>query len=176
MKFIDDLLEPLRDRIAASAPAQKVWAYYETAAPREQFALRMLGAFLGVVLIALFVILPLHRYHSGAIDDYRAQRETLQWMQENRAEVAGSAKKPREPGTSLLTLANQTARTQGLAFKRYEPNANQGLNLWLEQVPFNQVVKWLVALERDHGVVAVEFSATRRDQPGIVDVRIVLQG
>lgn len=177
MKFIDNMLEQLRDRIAASAPAQKLWAYYETAAPREQTALKALGVFLSLVLILLLVILPLHRFNSGAVADYRAQRETLQWMQDNRASIGNSvSQKQRDPGASLLTLANQSAREFGFAFKRYEPNANQGLNLWLEQVPFNQVVKWLEALERDYGIIAVEFSASRRDEAGIVDVRVVLQG
>ncbi|MFT3931245.1 MAG: type II secretion system protein GspM [Spongiibacteraceae bacterium] len=177
MKFVDSILEQLRDRIAASVPAQKLWAYYETAAPREQTALKALGVFLSVVLILLLVILPLHRFNNGAVADYRTQSETLQWMQANRAAIGnGSAQKQRDPGASLLTLANQSAREFGLAFKRYEPNANQGLNLWLEQVPFNQVVKWLEALERDYGIIAVEFSASRRDEAGIVDVRVVLQG
>lgn len=176
MKFVDNVLEQLRDRIAATLPAQKLWAYYEAAAPREQTVLKALGVFLCLVLILLLVILPLHRFNSSAIADYRAQRETLQWMQENRSAINNAAPKQREAGASLLTVANQSARDAGLAFKRYEPNANQGLNLWLEQVPFNQVVKWLDVLERDYGIVAVEFTASRRDEAGIVDIRVVLQG
>jgi general secretion pathway protein M len=176
MKIVDDLLEQLRNRMAESTPGQKLWAYYETAAPREQIALKALGIFLSAVLILLLVILPLHHFNSGAIADYRAQRDTLQWMHDNRAGISSDTQKQRAPDASLLTLANQSARNFGLVFKRYEPNANQGLNLWLEQVPFNQVVKWLEELERTSGVVAIEFTATRRDEAGVVDVRIVLQG
>lgn len=176
MKFVDNLLEQLRDRVAATVPAQKIWAYYETAAPRDQLVLKALGVFLIAVVVLLLVILPLHRFNSSAVADYRAQSETLQWMQDNRSAINNSAPKQREPGSSVLTLANQSARDFGLAFKRYEPNANQGLNLWLEQVPFNQVVKWLEVLQRDYGIVAIEFTASRRDEAGSVDVRIVLQG
>lgn len=176
MKFIDELLEQLRNGIASTLPAQKLWAYYESAAPREQLALKALGAFLGAVVILVLVILPLHRFNSGAVADYYSQRETLQWMQDNRTAISTTTQKQREPGSSLLTLANQSARSFNLGFKRYEPNANQGLNLWLEQVPFNQVVKWLEVLERDYGIVAIEFTASRRDEAGVVDVRVVLQG
>jgi general secretion pathway protein M len=176
MKLIDDLLEQLRERVAASMPAQKLWAYYETAAPREQNIVKALGVFVGAMLILLLIVLPLHHFNANAIADYREQRDTLQWMQNNRAAVGNDTRKQREPGSSLFTLANQGARNFGLAFKRYEPNANQGLNLWLEQVPFNQVVKWLDALERDYGIVAVEITASRRDEAGMVDVRVVLKG
>ncbi len=176
MRVIDNVLEQFRERIAATLPAQKLWAYYETAAPREQAALKALGVFVSLVLVLLLVILPLHRYNSRALADYHAQNETLQWMQDNRSAINGSTPKQRDPGASLLTLANDSAHELGLSFKRYEPNANQGLNLWLEQVPFNQVVKWLEVLEREYGIVAVEFTASRRDEAGIVDVRVVLQG
>lgn len=176
MKAVDEFLEALRERVAATVPAQKLWVYYETAAPREQLVLKALGGFLALVMLLVLLILPLHRFNTDAIADYRAQQDTLAWMQSNRAAIGSSEQKQRAPGDSLLTLANQSARNFGLAFKRYEPNANQGLNLWLEQVPFNQVIKWLDALERDYGVVAVELTVSRRDAAGVVDVRVILQG
>lgn len=168
--------ESLRDRFAAHPLTQKLWARYEVAAPREQLALRMLGGFLLAILLLVLVLLPLHRFNSDAVAAYHAQQDTLAWMQANRALIGNSSGVARKPGDSVLTLANQSARTMGLSFKRYEPNGERGLNLWLEQVPFDQVVKWLDALERDYGVIAVDFSASRRNEAGLVDVRLVLQG
>lgn len=175
MKAAGQFLENLRERIASTVPAQKLWAYYETAAPREQTVLKALGIFFALLSVLILVVLPLHRFNSAAIADYRAQQETLQWMQDNRGAIGSSEQKQRAPGDSLLTLANQSARNFGFAFKRYEPNANHGLNLWLEQVPFNQVVKWLDVLEREYGIVASELAVSRRDA-GMVDVRVILQG
>lgn len=177
MSHIDEWWEILRDRVAAHALTQKLWTRYEAAAPREQLALRVLGGFLAALLVLLLVVLPLHRFNSDAIAAYRAQQDTLTWMQSNRALIGSSSSgAARKPGDSVLTLANQSARNLGLSFKRYEPNGERGLNLWLEQVPFDQVVKWLDVLERDYGVIAVDFSASRRNEAGLVDVRLILQG
>ena len=44
------LFEQLRERIAASATSQRIWAYYEAAAPREQLAMQIGG---GAVLLVL---------------------------------------------------------------------------------------------------------------------------
>lgn len=176
MKTARALFEDLRDQLAATPLAQKLWARYETAAPREQLVMRTLGGVLLLLAILVLVILPLHRFNAGAIGDYRAQQETLAWMQANRNAVGSGEVKARAAGDSLLTLANQSARNFGITFKRYEPNGDKGLNLWLEQVPFNQVVRWLDALERDHGIVPVEFTASRRTEAGMVDVRVNLQG
>jgi general secretion pathway protein M len=146
------------------------------AAPREQLALRVLGGFLLLAFLATLVLLPLHRFNADSIAAFQAQQDTLAWMQANRAAIGTAANTQRKPGDSVLTLANQSARELGLAFKRYEPSGERGLNLWLEQVPFDQVVKWLAILERDYGVIAVDFSASRRDEAGLVDVRLILQG
>lgn len=168
--------ERLRERIAASELAQRLWARYEVAAPREQAAVKLIGVLLGLLLVFGAIVAPLHRYHADARADYRQQQETLAWMQANRALAGAAGSGPSRPaGESLLALANRSARAGGLAFKRSEPAGDRGLNLWLERVPFNQVVAWLGQLEREHGVVASEFAASRRAEPGIVDVRVTLQ-
>ena len=177
MNRLSEWLEMLRERVAAHALTQKLWARYELAAPREQLMLRVLGLFFLALLLVFAVILPLHHFNTDAIADYRAQQDTLAWMQSNRGAVkAGAAPAARQQGDSVLTIANQSARSQGLSFKRYEPNGERGVNLWLEQVSFDQVVRWLELLERDFGVIAVDFSVTRRDEAGMVDVRLNLQG
>lgn len=176
MNRVQELWEKGWDHIAATAAAQKIWAYYEAAAPREQLALKILGVFLSILVAALLIVAPLHQFNKNATADYREQQETLAWMESNRHLVNAAAPSARQPGTSLLTVANQSARNFGLGFKRYEPRGDNGLNLWLEKVPFNQVVKWLGALERDFGVVAADFSVSRRDEAGLVDVRLILEG
>jgi general secretion pathway protein M len=141
--------------------------------------LRVLGLFFLALLLIFAIVLPLHHFNADAVADYRAQRDTLAWMESNRQAVSKAGATPsaaRQPGDSVLTIANQSARTLGLSFKRYEPNGERGVNLWLEQVPFDQVVRWLELLERDYGVTAVDFSASRRDEAGMVDVRLNLQG
>jgi general secretion pathway protein M len=176
MKRLNEWWEMLRERFAAHPLTQKLWARYEVAAPREQMALRVLGGFLLIVLLVTVVLMPLHRFNTDSIAAFQAQQDTLAWMQANRTAIGNASAPTRKPGDSILTLANQSARELGLSFKRYEPSGERGLNLWLEQVPFDQVVKWLAALERDYGVIAVDFSASRRTEAGLVDVRLILQG
>jgi len=175
MRTFNTLLERLRDEVASTLLAQRVWARYETAAPREQLAVKILGGFLLAMILIFMVLLPLHRYNSNAIADYRGQQETLAWMQSNRGAIGQAAAKPRAPSDSLLSLATKAARAAGVGIKRYEPSGD-GLNVWLEQVPFNQVVQWLEALQRDYGIVPSDLTASKRDAAGMVDVRVTLQG
>ena len=179
MNRVSEWLELLRERIAAHPLTQRLWARYELAAPREQLMLRGLGLFFLVLILLFAIVVPLHEFNAGAIADYRAQQDTLAWMENNRGAVGkgAAATSARKSGDSVLSMVNQSARPLGIGFKRYEPNGERGVNLWLEQVPFDQVVRWLELLERDYGVIAVDISVTsRRDEAGLVDVRLNLQG
>lgn len=169
------LWESCWDRIAASTLGQKVWAYYEAAAPREQLIIKVASGLILLVL-AWMLLTPLHEFNQNAAADYEQQQDTLAWMQANRALVGKAVPSARKPGESLLTVANQSARRFGLSFRRYEPKGENGLNLQLEKVPFNQVVQWLGVLEHEYGVHAVDLTTSRRDEPGVVDVRVVLEG
>jgi general secretion pathway protein M len=168
--------EQLRERIAASELAQRLWSRYEMARPGEQLAIKSAGVVVAVLIVASLIVLPLHDYHSAARANYLQQVETLAWMQANRGRVGSAAAATERPaGESLLALANQSARSAALSFQRTEPAADGKLNLWLEKVSFNQVVGWLGRLEQEYGIVASELAATRRAEPGLVDVRVTLQ-
>lgn len=169
--------ERVRDRIAATEAAQRAWGWYQAATPREQLYLTVAGVALTALLVWLLVLSPLISFSGNARADYLQQRETLAWMQANRHRTGSQpAAQARAPGESLLGIANQSARAAGLTFRRYEPTGDSGLNLWLEGVPFNQLVQWLEALERDYAIATAELTVTRRDEPGLVDARVVVEG
>ena len=168
--------ERLRERIAASPACQRIWGYYEAAAPREQMAMMVGAAAVVLLLIWLLIVAPLHGWSRSARAEYQQQRDTLAWMEANRQRVGAvaNASSERVPGEALLTLANRTAARRGISFRRYEPVGSNGLSVTLERASFNELVQWLGELERS-GVVARELSVRRRDEAGLVDARIVIE-
>ncbi len=169
------LFEKLRDGIVSSRGVQRVWAYYEAAAPREQMAMTVGGIALALLLVLLLVIAPLHSASSNARAEYLSQRETLAWMEANRHRVGNSAGRgERVPGEALLTLANRTAARHGISFRRYEPVGTNGLSVTLEGIGFNSLMQWLGELERS-GVITGELSVRQRSEPGLIDARIVIE-
>lgn len=168
------VFDQLFNRLAASRTVQRVWAHYESAAPREQMAMMVGGAALVLLVLALLVIAPLHGLSRDARAEYEMQRETLAWMEANRNRVGNTVSNERVAGESLLTLANRVAAQHGISFRRYEPVGTGGLSVTLEGAAFNALVQWLGDLERN-GVVASELSVRKRDELGLVDARIVIE-
>jgi general secretion pathway protein M len=108
------------------------------------------------------------------------RRALVEWMETSAQEVRGlSGSLPANRGSqSLLALADGTARAQGLgpALQRVEPDGQRGVRVWLEQAPFDDVLRWLDKLVLENGVAVTAFTAERRPEAGRVNVRIVLEG
>ena len=168
------LLNQLLERVAASRTGQRIWTYYESAPPREQMAMLIGSAAVVLLFIWLLIVAPLHGWSRDARAEYEMQRETLSWMEANRHRISATSDSERVAGEALLTLANHTAAQYGISFRRFEPVGENGLSVTLEGAPFTALMQWLGELERS-GVVAKELSMRRRDEPGAVDARIVIE-
>ncbi len=136
---------------------------------------------LGLLLYAL----AWHPFQTRLTDLRRtvaAQRTDLTWMRQAAQEVKRlSSTDPtltQQGGPSLPTLVDQSARTEGLgsALKRVEPQSDGKLRVRLEQVDFDQMIRWLSNLERKHRVSTVNAVVDRQDRNGLVNARLLLQG
>jgi len=136
----------------------------------------------GALLVLLFLIawLPFGRHVDRLRDNVAAQRETRVWMQQAAAEVKqlrGSTPARKGAGQSLLAAADSTARQHGLAaaMKRVEPDGADKVRIRLEQAGFDDMMRWLELLVREHGVRIESITIDGRNQTGVVDARLTLQ-
>ena len=86
------------------------------------------------------------------------------------------ATSPTQREGSLLSVASNVAKNHELSFTRFEPDSDQRVRLWLENVKFNSVVSWLGEMEQSQGVSATDISVDGGTAPGYVNVRLTLQG
>ena len=66
-------------------------------------------------------------------------------------------------------------RPLGVAVKRYENESENKLRVWLENVPFDKMVRWLDQLETRYGLVIVNIAIDAEKEPGLVTAKLVLQ-
>jgi general secretion pathway protein M len=112
-------------------------------------------------------------------------RTDVTWMQQaagdvkrltNAAETNSQATPTRDE--SLLVFVDRTARAAGLgpAVKRVEPQGANQLQIRLEQVSFDEMIRWLGSLQQEHGIALINAVVDRQTESGRVDARLVLQG
>ncbi len=102
----------------------------------------------------------------------------LHWMREAALQLPNVQRlEPKDRGNqSLFALAQQSAVQVGLgnAFRRGEQDGAASVQIWLENAPYDQLVNWLQALQRDYAIVAVDANLDRVGA-GIVNARLRLQ-
>ncbi len=151
-------------------------------AERERLLIAGAGAVLALALFYLVVWEPVFKARAELDQALRAQRNTLQWMQQAAGEVQAlrsraGASALQGRNRSLLSVLDQTATQAGIRdrIERMEPDGKKGVKLWLEDVPFDTLVGWIERLERHYGVRAVRATFSATEQAGLVDARLTLE-
>jgi general secretion pathway protein M len=157
----------------------KEWWQLKT--PQEQLAM-IIGA---VAVLLLLIYLMMWRPFIQSLDKkvllVESQQVTLKWMQDNMGLVKSLRSQQRSKGASsneaLLTLVDRTAKRIQLRqqIQRIKPQGDHAVQMWIEQAPFDTIIKWLGQLTHSHAIGIESLSIERQDKPGLVNARLVLQ-
>lgn len=153
---------------------------YWSLPPRDRVLVNIIMATLTLMLLWLLIIAPAQRLRSEAAVKLAGQQATLQWVKDNEARAQAIAGKttssPRKSGQSLMAAVTSSTAQMGLTLKRYEPEGQEKLRVWLENQSFNKIMQWVDALQRQHGMSVVNVAIDAASQPGLVNAKIVLRG
>ena len=156
--------------------------WWQELSVRERRTLGLGGVALTAILFYFLLWQPLSQNNAQLERDLREAHDLLSWMQPAVAEIralGGTADGPTNVGRdrALFALADQHAREAGLgrSLEQVEPMADGSARVVLEQVGFDQLVRWLGSLRTGHGVEATSVSLRRAEVEGRVNAQIVLQ-
>lgn len=150
--------------------------------PGERRTLTIGGVALTLILIYFAGWVPLQEGVASLEGQVHEQQLLKRWMEQSAAEVRqlrrGDTTKKLEPGRSLLALVDQSLRSGQLAssLKRIEPEGESGVKVWLEQASFDEMMSWLLGLERQYGVMVSSLTVDRQSSAGRVDANLSLKG
>lgn len=161
------LAQPLRQRFDA-LPAND-----------KRALLIMIVTVLAAVAYLLFS--TTHTYQQKSIAFYKDAREDMYWMNINKAEIkklvtpqAGASSATPSDG-SLIAAATGAAKPFNVSFKRFQPEGDTGLRLWIEAAEFDRLLQWIDAMNKQ-GIVLEQLDVDRLEkQVGLVDARILLK-
>ena len=136
-----------------------------------------------LVVLLLYVLLwePFRASGQRLRQAVAEQRAELAWMRQSVQELqqlGSNATTQASAGRSLLTVVDQTARAAGLgaSLKRLVPQGDDQISVQLDAVAFNALLNWLLKLEREQRLTLINLNVDRTGSPGLVNVRIILQG
>ncbi|MEW8428690.1 MAG: type II secretion system protein M, partial [gamma proteobacterium symbiont of Ctena orbiculata] len=136
-------------------------------------------------VLLLLVYLLMWRPFTQALEKkallVESQQITLNWMQDNLDLVRSLRSQQRGKGAgsneALLTLVDRTAKRIQLRqqIQRIKPQGDNAVQLWIEEAPFDTIMKWLGQLTLTHAIEIDSLTIDRQEKQGLVNARLVLQ-
>lgn len=153
-------------------------SHWAQLAPRERMMVIAAAAALTLTLLFLLIWEPLvqrRQQQATALDGARAVAVRLE---EIGAEMGPSSQqtRPTVPGGALLATVDRAART-GLTDTpptRIQPEQDREVRVWIDEIAFENLLRWIDDLEQKQGVRAQTIDLERGEQPGRVNARLTL--
>jgi general secretion pathway protein M len=144
--------------------------------PRERMIVVGGGALAALVVLWLAVVSPL----LGRSAELRASVERKQKLLIDLGRVAGmqESRNPRpgnEPQQTLYVLVDSTAKEHGLQLPRTRQDGPDGVNVALQNAPFDALIDWLINLETAHSVKVESASISSAREQGLVNGQVFLR-
>ncbi len=152
----------------------------QMSASDQRALLVMLAA---IVLAVVYLSLSLsNSYQQSALSRYERTLQDSRWVDANQnrlLELASAKKKLIEKGSdnegaSLINQATVSAKPFGIAFKRFQPQEENGLRLWIEGAEFDMLIRWLAALDQQNIKLNQLEISKQEKQPGIAEARVLI--
>lgn len=149
---------------------------YRTLERRDQTALIGLGIFLGVLVLYYGVWLPSNEFFESRQLQRNRELSLITYMRasEDRARASSATSGQNVSGQALLTQISQTAQHFKINPNRLQPEGSNGVSVWFDDVPFNDLVRWLEQ-QSQKGITIRQISIDRGDDEGKVKARIVFR-
>jgi len=151
--------------------------WYNQLPIREQFMLAIVSAIVVIYLLILMVWQPLNESRERLHQRNRASNETLAEVKTLVAQYKEvSQNGAAAENISLPQLIDQTIREQQLSMTRFQPGSRGDASVRLENMPFDNVLRWLSDLELKHKLTIKDVSVTPGNSTGLVNVSTRIQG
>ncbi|NVK38914.1 MAG: type II secretion system protein M [Gammaproteobacteria bacterium] len=148
--------------------------WFNQLSERDQKFVKAIGVIFTIALLFAWVWQPVSQGKEKAESKYYSELKFHQKMKDSAHLFGGVSTNAPTSGASILSTVNNTAKVKNIQLKRFEPEGENGLRIWLDKANFNSVIDWLELLETSRGIRVEQISIDKVDS-GIVNVRAVLQ-
>lgn len=145
--------------------------WFTAQSTRDQGIIKAVSLFVIACLIIVIFIQPFYSKQSSYQAKLDKSIKTYEQLASNAHKFAG--KRSSSSNKPILALITQQAKISNINLKRFEPD-NENLRIWLDDVPFDDAVRWLETLTQNHGIRVKQISIDRSEKRGRIDLRATL--
>lgn len=160
-----------------NARLQQAQDWLRSLAPRERWLVLVCGVFVLITLAYLLVWEPLQLAHQRRVEGLQSSRALAQRLEVIGSQVGRGGGARINRNVSLLSAVDQATRS-GLLPKppsRLQPEGDAEVRIWLDDIPFDALLRWVSDLETRQGIRVDTAEIERAATPGAVSARLSLK-
>ena len=174
-EFIERIKEQGKQQLMASSLYQGASPWFDGLTSRDQLMVKSLSAAIFLALLFVWIWQPSQIAKHKSEQRFNSEVTFHNKMKENAYLFSSGNKSPGvSRGGSILSVVNNTAKAKNITLKRFEPEGQDGLRVWLDRANFNSVIDWLEILETQKGI-SIEQISIDKVSPGLINLRAVLK-
>lgn len=140
--------------------------------PREQRLVMVGGVALIIGILFWGIYQPMVQRAELAQNQLRTEKQLLSWVQNKADDIValrGNGARSLSP-LPFNQAVSSSARRFNIELVRVQPRGEE-MQVWVQPLPFNQLVSWLEYLQQNHGVEAQFLDIDKNERVGVVDVK-----
>lgn len=140
--------------------------------PREQRLVMVGGVALVIGILFWGIYQPMVQRAELAQNQLRTEKQLLNWVQNKADDIValrGNGARALSP-LPFNQAVSSSARRFNIELVRVQPRGEE-MQVWVQPLPFNQLVSWLEYLQQNHGVEAQFLDIDKNERVGVVDVK-----
>jgi general secretion pathway protein M len=151
-------------------------AWWASLAERERRVLAGGGIALALIVLYAAVYDPVVAAHRQRQSELAAARALAAQIEQLAAAAPQGGPALAGTGQSLLAVVDQSRQGSGIDKppSRIQPEGDTIVRIWLEDVPFDALVRWLGELQTRYGVRVESADIQRESGAGLVSARLTL--
>ena len=149
-------------------------AYFSELSEKDQRALKLLALFCVPLLVYFILLEPSYHYYNASKSDYLKGRELLSWMEQNKSKIAtDQTPQKKRQELPLSQFVSSSAEAKKISITRLQPQGNQGVRIWMNEVNFASLIDFLSTLS-ENGFNINSITVDKTTSPGVVNAQCLI--
>ena len=150
--------------------------WFESLSARDQIALMILGAAVGLWAFVFLIFIELDGRRERLVNGNQALAQKLHRVDLKVEQLAVLREGGGDGQVNLTRTLSQASETHGLTVKRLQPNSRGEVQLRFEGVAFDGLLQFLEQIEGSAGLVVKEASISSAGRSGGVNATLRIAG
>lgn len=153
---------------------------FESLPSRDRMALKILSLVVLILILYFSMWVPAKAFMDQNKSDLEFNKQLLALVVDNKTTLSSMNRSGASSSAKILdsqqlvSSVTNLAKQNKIALKRFEPSGENKLKVWVDDAPFDKMIKWLDRMKKSLGVTVEQITIEKDDSPGLVSARMTL--